>query len=354
MTVTLANTFLTDEARWAAIEARDRAADGAFVYGVRTTAVYCRPWCPSRRPLRANVALFDTSADAERAGFRPCKRCRPAAGPAEDPHAAAVLAACRQIEAAEQEPTLRELAERAGISPFHFQRLFKAALGVTPKQYALAHRQRRLRERLAERASVTDALLDAGFESGAGAYADGASPLGMTPSAYRRGAPGEVIAVAVAPCSLGWAMVAATARGVCAIELGDEPQALRERLRARFLHAELREGDAAFGALVARVLAFIEAPRAALDVPLDIRGTAFQRRVWEALRTLRPGETVSYAQLAERIGRPTAARAVAQACGANTLALAIPCHRVVRGDGGPGGYRWGAARKRAILAREAE
>ena len=353
MTVAVEHAYLTDDARWQAIQARDRAADGAFVYGVRTTGVFCRPWCPSRRPLRANVALFDTCADAEAAGFRACKRCAPDASPAEDPRTAAVLRACRQIEAAEREPALRELAEAAGLSPFHFQRLFKAALGVTPKQYALAHRHRRLRERLAERASVTDALLDAGFESGAPPYTDGASPLGMTPSAYRRGAPGAVITVAVAPCSLGYALVAATERGVCAIELGDDPQALHQALRGRFPHAELREGDAAFGEIVARVLAFIEAPSTALDVPLDIRGTAFQRRVWEALRALRPGETLSYAQLAGRIGSPTAARAVAQACGANTLAVAIPCHRVVRGDGEPGGYRWGLARKRALLAREA-
>jgi AraC family transcriptional regulator of adaptative response/methylated-DNA-[protein]-cysteine methyltransferase len=354
VTATIGTAYTTDEARWRAIEARDRAADGAFVYGVRTTGVYCRPWCPSRRPKRGNVALFDTCAAAEGAGFRACKRCAPSLVPAEPAHAAAVLRACEQIEVAEREPTLRELADAAGLSPFHFQRLFKAMVGVTPKQYAIGRRQQRLRERLREDASVTDAVFNAGFESSARAYADGVKLLGMTPGEYRRGAPGAVITAAVARCSLGWLLVAATERGVCAIEFGDGPEALWARLRERFPRAELREGDTEFGALLERVLAFVEAPRVALDVPLDIRGTAFQRRVWAALRELHPGERVSYGQLAERIGSPTATRAVAQACGANTLAVVIPCHRVVRGDGELGGYRWGLERKWALLTREAE
>lgn len=353
MATSAAIDYVTDEQRWAAIVNRERAADGAFVYGVRTTGVYCRPWCPSRRPNRANVALFDSGAEAQSAGFRACKRCAPHQPESEPAHAAAVVRACQQIEEAEREPTLRELADAAGLSPFHFQRLFKASVGVTPKQYAISRRQQRLRDTLREDVRVTDALLDAGYETSGQAYANGAELLGMTPGEYRRGAPGSVIDAAVAPCSLGHALVAATERGVCAIELGDDPAELRGRLRDRFPRAELRDGDADFARLVGQVLELIEAPRGAIDLPLDIRGTAFQRRVWDALRGLRAGETVSYAQLAERIGSPTATRAVAQACGANTLAVAIPCHRVVRGDGGVGGYRWGVERKRALLAREA-
>ncbi|HWQ12513.1 MAG TPA: bifunctional DNA-binding transcriptional regulator/O6-methylguanine-DNA methyltransferase Ada [Roseiflexaceae bacterium] len=353
ITVAVAH-YTTDAARWEAIERRDRGADGAFVYGVRTTGVYCRPWCPSRRPRRDNVLLFDTCAGAERAGFRPCKRCDPAAQNRRDPHADAIVRACKRIEEAETAPSLRELAEEAGLSQYHFQRLFKAAVGLTPKQYALAHRQRRLRERLRQDATVTEALYNAGFESSGRFYAEGSGLLGMTPSEYRRGAPGQVIRAAVAPCYLGWALVAATGRGVCAIEFGDEPEALRERLRARFPGAELREGDPEFAAWFAQVLAFIEAPRGALDVPLDIQGTVFQRRVWEALRALPPGATASYGQIAGRIGQPAATRAVAQACAANPLAVAIPCHRVLRGDGELGGYRWGVERKRALLARESE
>jgi AraC family transcriptional regulator, regulatory protein of adaptative response / methylated-DNA-[protein]-cysteine methyltransferase len=354
MTTAIAERYATDEARWGAIIARDRAADGAFVYGVRTTGIYCRPWCPSRRPNRENVMLFEDGGSAEGAGFRACKRCAPQHGNAEDPHAAAMLRACRQIEEAEREPSLRELADAAGLSQFHFQRLFKATIGVTPKQYALGRRQGRLRELLHGDTSVTDALLDAGFESSGGAYAQGAGMLGMTPGEYQRGAPGAAISAAVTQCSLGWALVAATERGVCAIEFGDEPEALWQRLVARFPQASISAGDTAFEGVLAQVLALIETPHARLDLPLDIRGTAFQRQVWEALRSLHTGETVSYGQLAERIGRPSATRAVAQACGANTLAVAIPCHRVVRGDGELGGYRWGIERKRALLAREAE
>ncbi|MEN9936847.1 MAG: bifunctional DNA-binding transcriptional regulator/O6-methylguanine-DNA methyltransferase Ada [Chloroflexota bacterium] len=347
-------TYTTDDARWEAIVARDRGADGVFFYGVRTTGVYCRPWCPSRRPNRGNVRLFESCAEAEAAGFRACKRCAPAPTALRPPHADAILAACKRIEEAEAEPALRELADAAGLSPYHFQRLFKATVGVTPKQYALSHRQRRVRDRLRQDATVTDALYNAGFESSSRFYEGGVGALGMTPSAYRAGGPGERITAAVMPCYLGWALVAATERGICAIEFGDGPEALRGRLHERFPRAEISDGDGAFSAWIGRVLAFIEAPRGVLDVPLDIQGTAFQRRVWEALRSLHHGETVSYGELAERIGQPGATRAVAQACGANTLAVAIPCHRVVRSDGELGGYRWGVERKRALLAREAE
>lgn len=354
MTTDTLHTYDTDEARWEAIVRRDRQADGAFVYGVRTTGVYCRPWCPSRRPNRGNVQIFDGAASAERAGFRACKRCAPAAPEAQGAHADAILCACAQIEQAEAEPSLRELADAAGLSPFHFQRLFKAAVGVTPKQYAISRRQQRVRDRLRQDATVTDALYNAGFASSSRFYAEGTEMLGMTPSEYRRGAPGSVIRSAAAPCYLGWALVAATQRGVCAIEFGDAPEELQQRVRARFPRAEIQGGDAELEAWLAAVLAYLEAPRGSLDVPLDIQGTVFQRRVWEALRSLAPGSTASYGEIAERIGKPSATRAVAQACAANTLAVAIPCHRVVRGDGELGGYRWGVQRKRAILEREAE
>lgn len=341
--------YATDEARWAAVAGRDRGADGAFLFGVLTTGVYCRPGCASRTPRRENVRFFATADAAEGAGLRPCKRCAPRGGPS--PQAAAVARACALIDAADEPPSLGELADAAGMSPFHFHRVFKAATGLTPAAYARARRAERLRQALPAAPSVTDAIFAAGYGSASGAY-DGGAPLGMTPSAYRGGAAGERISFAVADSYLGPVLVAATGRGVCAIEFGEGEGELRARLAARFHGAELAPGDAAFAATVGRVVAFLEAPAAGLDLPLDIQGTAFQRRVWEALRRIPAGGTASYAEVAASVGQPGAARAVAQACAANRLAVAVPCHRVVRGDGAAGGYRWGAARKRALLERE--
>lgn len=342
--------YTTDDARWAAVVARDRGADGAFLFGVITTGIYCRPGCSSRTPRRDHVRYFTTPEAAEEAGLRPCKRCLPRGG--ERPQAEAVARACALIEAAPELPTLRELADAAGLSPFHFHRVFKATTGVTPAEYGRARREERLRQSLRAADSVTEAIFAAGYGSTSAAYGSSA-PLGMTPGAYRAGAEGEHIRYAVADSYLGPVLVAATTRGICAIEFGESAEQLQARLVARFPNAALASGDTTFDETVARVLALIEAPAQGLDLPLDIQGTAFQRRVWAALRTIPAGHTASYSEVAARIGQPGAARAVAQACAANRLAVAVPCHRVVRGDGDLSGYRWGTARKQALLEREA-
>src|SRR6266436_419892 len=341
-----------DDANWSAVERRDRAADGTFVYSVRTTGVYCRPSCAARLPRRDNVAFYKTCADAERAGFRPCKRCRPNAPALVDVHAGAVARACRLIEEAEEAPSLDTLARAAGMSRFHFHRVFKAVTGVTPKAYAAGHRGKRVREELSSGESVTQAIYGAGFNSNGRFYAAAPDLLGMTPTQFRAGGSGRVIRFAVGQCSLGAILVAATDKGVCAIEFDDDPDALVRSLQDRFPNARLVGGDERFAQLVAKVVGFIEAPAQGLDLPLDIRGTAFQQRVWTAIRDIPAGSTASYREIAERIGAPKAVRAVAQACASNDIAVAIPCHRVVRMDGSTSGYRWGVARKRALLARE--
>jgi len=345
-------SYSNDEARWEAVASRNKGAAEVFVFGVRTTGVYCRPGCASRTPRRENVRFFATPDEAEGAGLRPCKRCTPRGG--EDPRAAAVARACALIGAAEEPPTLGQLADVAGMSAFHFHRVFKAATGLTPADYARARRDERLRAGLQSASSVTAAIYEAGYGSASGLYGDGAAALGMQPSAYRAGACGERISYAVAESSLGPVLVAATARGVCAIEFGERAEQLPARLAARFPNAELVADDPAFSATVASVAALVETPARGLELPLDIQGTAFQQRVWAALRAIPPGSTASYAEVAARIGQPGAARAVAQACAANGLAVAVPCHRVVRGDGALSGYRWGAERKRALLEREQE
>jgi AraC family transcriptional regulator of adaptative response/methylated-DNA-[protein]-cysteine methyltransferase len=342
-----------DDARYLAIRDRDAAYDGTFFYGVRTTGVYCRPSCAARPALRQNVTFHATWQDAERAGFRACKRCRPNGQSQGQCHAALISRACRLIEAAEEMPVLAELARDAGLSPFYFHRLFKQATGVTPKAYASARRAARMRDGLASAASVTQAIYDAGFNAPSRFYEDAAARLGMTPSAYRRGGADAAIRFAVGQCSLGAILVAATEKGVCAITFGEDADALLRDLQDRFPKAELLGGEPDFEALVARVVGLVEAPALGHDLPLDVRGTAFQQRVWQALRAIPPGRTASYADIAGAIGAPGASRAVAGACAANPLAVAIPCHRVVRQDGGISGYRWGVARKAALLRREA-
>ena len=347
----LARRVVTDP-RWATVIARDVAADGSFVYSVRTTGVYCRPSCASRRARPENVEFHASRAEAERAGFRPCKRCRPDRPSLTERHAAQVTQACRTIEAAERVPSLATLAAEAGMSAWHFHRVFKAITGLTPRAYARAQLARRARRELTRADSVTDALYGAGYGSSGRFYAESDARLGMTPSAYRAGGAETRIRFAVGECSLGSILVAASARGICAILLGDDPDTLARHLQDEFPNAELIGGDADFERLVARVVGFVETPALGLDLPLDLRGTAFQQRVWQALRALPAGTTASYAEIARRIGSPRAVRAVAQACAANRLAVAIPCHRVVRTDGALSGYRWGVDRKAALLASE--
>lgn len=343
-----------DEARWKAVAARDRSSDGAFYYSVSSTGVYCRPSCPARLAKRANVRFHDTIADAEAAGFRPCKRCRPKDASLEARHVSRVASACRLIEEAEEIPNLHELARRVGLSPYHFHRVFKAATGVTPKGYAVAFRQKRVRKKLGKSKSVTEAIYGSGFNSSGRYYADSTRALGMTPSAFREGGANADIRFAVGECYLGSILVAASDKGVCAISFGDEPGALVRDLQDSFPRARLVGGDADFEQLVAKVVGFVEAPKIGLGLPLDVQGTAFQHRVWVALRDIPPGSTASYAEIAKRIGDPKAVRAVAGACAANKIAIAIPCHRVVRNDGALSGYRWGVERKRALLDTEAK
>jgi AraC family transcriptional regulator of adaptative response/methylated-DNA-[protein]-cysteine methyltransferase len=341
-----------DETRWQAVVARDAAWDGRFVYSVATTGVYCRPSCPARRANRANVSFHETAKAAEQAGFRPCKRCKPAGPSLVQHHADTVTVACRLIESSEQEPTLDALAAAAGMSPSHFHRMFKAVLGVTPKAYATAHRHKRVREELGRSATITEAIYGAGFNSNGRFYATSSGALGMTPNQFRAGGPNAEIKFAIGESSLGLVLIAASDNGVCAIFFGDDPDALARDLKQQFPRARLVGGEPAFEQLAAKVIGFVENPRVGLDLPLDIRGTAFQHRVWEALRRIPVGTTASYADIAKAIGAPKSVRAVARACASNRLAVAIPCHRVVGSDGSLTGYRGGIGRKRALLAKE--
>ncbi|MFL7961536.1 bifunctional DNA-binding transcriptional regulator/O6-methylguanine-DNA methyltransferase Ada [Pseudomonas kielensis] len=338
--------------RWAAVLARDPRADGQFVYGVKTTGIYCHPSSLSRLPNPRNVEFFDTPEQAQAAGYRPSKRVARDQTQIAAQQAARVAAACRQIEAAEELPGLNELAASAGLSPFHFHRVFKAVTGLTPKGYAAAHRSRKVRARLADGGTITEALYDAGFNSNSRFYEAADKVLGMKPTDYRAAGQNTDIRFAVGQCSLGAILVAQSERGVCAILLGDDPDALVRDLQDKFRRANLIGADREFEQLIAQVVGFVEAPALGLDLPLDLRGTAFQERVWQALRDIPAGSTASYAEIAQRIGMPKAVRAVAQACGANSLAVAIPCHRVVRSDGNLSGYRWGVERKRQLLALE--
>jgi AraC family transcriptional regulator of adaptative response/methylated-DNA-[protein]-cysteine methyltransferase len=336
-----------DDTRWEAVRTRER--DDRFVFAVRTTSVYCRPGCPSRTPSRRNVFAFSDAAAAEDAGFRPCKRCAPNDVSADAERVRLIERACAQLDA-ENAPSLADVARSIGLSRFHFQRVFRTVTGVTPGEFLRARRAQRFRTGLAAGASVTAAIHAAGYGSSSRPYAGGT--LGMTPTRYRAGGRGERVAFAIAACLLGRVLVATTARGVCAIELGDDDAAVLAALARHIPHAERSRDDAALRSTVAAVVALVDDPAAEFGLPLDVRGTAFQRRVWNALRAVRPGEPVSYATLARAVGSPHAAQAVGAACAANRLAVAIPCHRAVREDGGLAGYRWGIERKRALLARE--
>lgn len=349
---------MDEQGMWRAVEARDAGADGAFVFAVTTTGIYCRPSCPARRPKRSNVRFFGTPTLAEGAGFRACRRCRPDAGAEADPQVARVRRACALIdraleEGAERLPTLEELAARLGGSPHHLQRTFKRVTGVSPAQYADARRLARLKRSLKQGEEVTHALYDAGYGASSRLYERAPGQLGMTPAAYAKGGKGARIAWAAAPSPLGLIMAAATEKGVCFLSLGDDEAALLAELGREFPDAELARDDAVLAQWLRRALAYLEGRTPHLELPLDVRATAFQRRVWEELMRIPAGETRTYTQLAERLlGNPKARRAVARACATNPVSLAIPCHRVLREDGGLGGYRWGLQRKRALLDAE--
>jgi AraC family transcriptional regulator of adaptative response/methylated-DNA-[protein]-cysteine methyltransferase len=346
--------MLNAEQCWAAVLAHDAAQDGRFFYSVKTTGVYCRPGCASRQPRRQNVAFHETTAAAEAAGFRPCKRCRPNEGSQADRHIAAIGRACALIRASDELPSLAELAGAAGISRFHFHRVFKQITGATPREWGKAHRLARFADRLDAGEGIAEAAYGAGFGASSRAYEAAPNGLGMTPATRRRGGKGETIRFTIVSTWLGWAMVAATERGICMTALGDNRASLETELRRRFPAAQLQPADAALSGWAERVVRYITRPGDTLDLPLDIRGTAFQARVWRALQKITPGRTATYSDIAAALGQPRAVRAVAQACASNKLAVVVPCHRVVRRDGDLAGYRWGVERKRALLAKERE
>jgi len=346
--------FASDDESWDAALHRHRRADGRFYFSVLTTGIYCHPGCPSRLPRRENAGFHSSCEAAEQAGFCACKRCRPNAAGLAAENAAMVAKACCLIEAAEEMPDLETLSAAVGMSGFHFHHIFKAALGITPKAYASANRAQLMRDALPRSATVTDAIHAAGFSPNGQFYAQSEKLLGMKPAHYLSGGDGMSIHFAVTGCSLGALLVATTATGICAILLGDDPEQLLQDLRERFPKAHLANTDADFGKSLAKVVALVEAPALGLDLPLDLRGTAFKQRVWAALREIPCGVTVNYSQVAERIGAPKqSVRAVATAIAANPLAIAVPCHRVIRRDGTLAGYRWGIERKQTLLDREA-
>ena len=349
-----AGDYGSDEGRWQTVVQRDPQAGRAFVYGVLTTGIYCRPGCASRLPKPENVRFFDTWEDAERAGLRPCKRCTPQEATPRSASTEAVAKACELIEKSEHPLPLQGLADAVGLSPHYFHRVFKRSLGITPKQYAAEKRMERVRDGIRSEDFITGAIYGAGFESSSRFYENATATLGMKPTEYRRGGDGVTITFAIAESYLGWVLVAATDQGICRIDFDDSPDALQSRLAASFPQARLLGDVAEFAATVTQVLSFLESPEQGLELPLDVQGTAFQRRVWAALQELPAGSTASYSDVASRMGKPMAARAVARACASNQIAVAIPCHRVVRSDGALGGYRWGLDRKRALLDRESD
>lgn len=351
----MTDTFRQGADRWQAVSARDTAADGAFVYAVRSTGVFCKPSCPSRRPLRENVTFYDTFADAARAGFRPCRRCHPEdARPCEDAHMVADV--CRALaEARDGVPTLDALAEAVKTSPSTLRRRFEAQLGLTPKAYFDAVRRQRLQGALGGGAAVADALYDAGFGAASRLYEKARAHLGMTPASYGKGGKGAVIRFTTAPCALGHLLVAVTGEGVCRITLGGDPGNLEDRLRARFFAADVLRDDDGLRALLDKILPSVEGRAPAPDLPLDVRATAFQAKVWAYLQSIPLGRTEHYEDIAQAIGHPNAARAVGNACGANPIAVVIPCHRAVpKGRDDVGNYAWGAETKKTLLKRERE
>lgn len=347
-----AGKFNTDMSRWKAVSENNTDADGSFYYAVITTGIYCLPSCKSKLPNRDNIDYFTTCDDAEAAGYRACKRCRPTAMSKAEEIEQKIIRACRIIEESSTPLKLDELATLVNLSPYHFHRLFKKIVGVTPKQYETRHLSQRFHKSLKSSPSVTDAIYSTGYGSSGSVYDKKRDQLAMKPTVYRKGAEGVTITYELAQCFLGWVIVAATDRGICAIEFGDDSDMLPEQVQARFPKARLKKADIGFKTLIREVVNFIESPRDAFQIPLDIQGTAFQQQVWEILRQIKPGDTLSYTDVAERLGKPKAARAVASACASNKLAVVIPCHRVISKTGKTGGYRWGVERKLRLLESE--
>jgi AraC family transcriptional regulator of adaptative response/methylated-DNA-[protein]-cysteine methyltransferase len=344
--------FSSDDVRWSAVSENNSNADGSFYYAVITTGIYCRPSCKSKLPKRTNVQYFTTCDDAELAGYRACKRCRPKAVSKTEEIEQKIVQACRIIEESETSIKLDELAAQVNLSPYHFHRLFKNIVGITPKQYASRHQSRRFQTKLKMSSSITDAIYSSGYGSSGSAYDKNRDQLAMKPKVYRNGADGVTITYGLAQSFLGWVIVAATDRGICAIEFGDDPKSLPEQVQARFPNAQLNKADFGFKTLIREVVDFIESPKDTFQIPLDIQGTAFQQQVWEVLRQIKPGDTMSYTDVAERMGKPNAVRAVASACALNKLAVVVPCHRVISKAGKTGGYRWGSERKKRLLESE--
>jgi AraC family transcriptional regulator of adaptative response/methylated-DNA-[protein]-cysteine methyltransferase len=341
-----------DDTRWDLVARHDRSADGAFVYAVASTGIYCRPSCSSRRPRRDRVAFFDAPADAERAGYRACRRCRPNEAVAADPWVDKIRRACVYLANVEGHPSLATLARRLGGSPYHLQRNFKRIVGVTPRAYAEACRLRRVKGHLQQGVDVTGAMFDAGYGSSSRFYERAVPKLGMTPATYRRGGAGMHIRYAIVESPLGRLLVAATDRGVCAIAMAASDRELETALSREYPAATIAADEGSLAKWTKQILRHLAGRQPRLDLPLDVQATAFQWQVWEALAAIPYGETRTYGEIAAAIGRPRAVRAVARACATNRVALAVPCHRVVAATGGTGGYRWGAARKRELLKRE--
>jgi AraC family transcriptional regulator, regulatory protein of adaptative response / methylated-DNA-[protein]-cysteine methyltransferase len=344
--------FKDDKSRWIAVTTRNRGADGYFWYGVKSTGVYCRPQCPSKPARRENVTFHNSCTEAEKSGYRPCKRCRPNESDLEHINNASIAKACRLIEQSEGALPLDILASSIGMSRFHFHRMFKAVTSVTPKQYAVAQRSKRIAVELLGANSVTTAIYNGGFNSSSRFYEKAQGILGMKPSTYKRGGIGEDIQYHISKCSMGYLLVAATVKGICSIRFGDSAAELKAELETLFPRANVLQGDPSFQKTVSETLAFIEKPQALFNLPLDIRGTVFQQKVWSALQKIPLGETASYQAVANSIGSPAAVRAVAGACAANPVAVVVPCHRVIKTDGALSGYRWGVARKEKLLKRE--
>lgn len=342
----------TADARWQAVVERDHRADGQFVYAVKTTRIFCRPGCPSKIAKRQNIEFFDTADLAAAAGFRPCKRCQPDNMSPQQKRLELVISACKTIAQTTSAISLDSLARQAGLSRYHFHRIFKGITGLTPMAYYRAIQTGRTAAALSSASSVTEAIYDAGFNSAGRFYDNVGATIGMSPSRYRKGAEGEHIRFAVKPCSLGLIIVAATDKGICTIEFGDEAQTLIDRLHDRFPKAQFAPADTTFNRWISEILTYLDRPQGTLKLPLDIQGTIFQRRVWQVLQSIPAGQTVSYTELATRIGQPRAFRAVAHACASNNIAAAIPCHRVIGKNGDLSGYRWGITRKAELLRRE--